>query len=228
MIGFHNITGLAGVSLAITASLLLVPPFRRLRRFHLGLLMGATAIVVAAPMGMLPLAAYVRSLSGDLSITTVVFLMVAIFSHFAGSRPVDGKQMRAMVGLIGVTALVYYPLALGFGPFDPYRSGFGSLWLLAGLLLLALRAWVVRFHLISICIALSVLAHAMAWYESTNLWDYLMDPLVSIYALCAVLTGALRTITHPVDTLDPPGNRGIMKFYSAMNSDGPDRQRTAT
>ena len=197
MTNFHNLTGLAGVTLAITASLMWVPPFRRLKRFHLGLLMGATAIVAAVPMGRIPLAAYVRTLSGDLSITTIVFLMLAIFSRFAGSRPVDGKQQFAMVGLIGGTALVYYPLALGFGPFDPYRSGFGSLWLLAGLLLLALRAWVVRFHLISICVALSVFAHAVSWYDSTNLWDYLLDPLVSLYALGALLTGALRTITHP-------------------------------
>jgi hypothetical protein len=178
-----------------------VPPFRRRKRIHLGLLMGATAIVAAVPMGKIPLAAYVRTLSGDLSITTIVFLLLAIYSHFAGIRPVDGKQMFAIVGLVGVTALVYYPLALGFGPFDPYRSGFGSLWLLAGLLLLALRAWVARFHLISICIALSVLAHAVPWYESTNLWDYLLDPLVSIYALGALLTGALRTIRYP----RPPG-----------------------
>jgi len=159
--------------------------------------MSATAIIVAVPMGMLPLAAYVRSFFGDLSITTNVFLVLAIFSHLSGRRPVDEKQKLAINGLIVVTALVFYPLALGVGPFDPYRLGYGSLWFLTGLLMLALCAWAVRFYLISICIALSVVTHAMAWYESTNLWDYLLDPLVSIYALVAVLTGALRTKTHP-------------------------------
>lgn len=199
MIPLTDIAGLAGATLVITASLLLVPPIRRLKRIHLGLLMSATAIVSAAPIGMLPLAAFVRGFSGDLSITTNVFLVLAIFSHLADRRPVDGKQKFAMNALIVVTALVLYPMALGVGSFDPYRLGYGSTGFLAGLLLLALGAWAVRFHLISICIALSVLAHALALYESTNLWDYLLDPLVSIYAVVALLAGVRRTLTHPGD-----------------------------
>ena len=197
MINVTDITGLAGATLAIAASLLLVPPIRRLKRIYIGLLMSVTAILVAVPIGALPLAAYLRSGFGDLSITTNVLLAVAIFSHLSGRRPVDGKQKLVMNVLIAATALVFYPLALGVGPFDPYRPGYGSLWFLSGLLLLALGAWAVRFHLISICIALAVTAHAMAWHESTNLWDYLLDPLVSIYAFVAVLAGGLRIPTTP-------------------------------
>jgi hypothetical protein len=194
-----DITGLAGATLAITASLLLAPPIRRLKRIHIGLLMSLIAIIVAAPIGTLPLAAYLRSCVGDLSITTHVLLVTAIFRNLSGRRPVDERQKIAIHGLIAVTALVFYPLALGFGPFDPYRLGYGSLGFLAGLLILALGAWAVRFHLISICVALAVMAHAMAWHESTNLWDYLLDPLVSIYAVVAVLMGVRRTLTHPGD-----------------------------
>jgi hypothetical protein len=197
MINVTDITGLAGATLALSASLLLVPPIRRLKRIHVGLVMGVTAIVVAVPIGALPLAAYLRSCFGDLSITTHVLLVIAIFSNLSGRRPVDERQKIAIHGLIAVTALVFYPLALGFGPFDPYRPGYGSLWFLTGLLMLALGAWAVRFYLISICIALAVTAHAMAWHESTNLWDYLLDPLVSIYAFVVVVTGMLRPITHP-------------------------------
>ena len=200
MINVTDITGLAGATLAIAASLLLVPPIRRLKRIHIGLLMSVTAIIVTAPIGALPLAAYLRSGFGDLSITTNVLLAVAIFSHLSGRRPVDERQKLVMNVLIAATALVFYPLALGFGPFDPYRPGYGSLWFLSGLLMLALGAWAVRFYLISICIALAVTAHAMAWHESTNLWDYLLDPLVSVYALVAVLAAGLRTTT-------PPGGR---------------------
>ena len=197
MTNVTDITGLAGATLAITASWLLVPPIRRLKRFHIGLLMSVTAVIVAVPVGALPLAAYARSGFGDLSITTNVLLAVAIFSHLSGRRPVDGKQKSVMNILIAVTALVFYPLALGFGPFDPYRLGYGSLGFLTGLLVLALCFWAVRFYLISICIGLAVMAHAMAWHESTNLWDYLLDPLVSIYALVAVLAGGLRATTPP-------------------------------
>jgi len=197
MINVTDVTGLAGATLALTASLPLAPPIRRLKRIHIGLLMGVTAIVVAAPIGPLPLAAYARGWFGDLSITTNVLLVLGLFPHLSGRRPVDPRQEIAINRLIAVTALVFYPLALGFGPFDPYRLGYGSPWFLTGLFMVALGAWAGRFHLVSICIALAVMAHAMGWNESTNLWDYLLDPLVSIYAIFAVLSGALRAVAHP-------------------------------
>ena len=196
MINVTDITGLAGATLALTAPLLLAPPIRRLKRVQLGLLMGATAIVVAAPIGPLPLAAYARGLFGDLSVTTNVLLVIGIIQHLSGRRLVERREETAICRLVAVTALVFYPLALGFGPFDPYRLGYGSPWFLTGLLLLALGAWAGRFHLISVCIALAVMAHAIAWNESTNLWDYLLDPLVSLYAIFVVLSGALRAVAH--------------------------------
>jgi len=197
MISVTDITGLAGATLALVASTLLAPPIRRLKRSHAGLLMGATAVLVAAPIGTLPLSASARGGFGDLSVTTNVLLAIGIFSHLSGRRLVDPGQEIAICRLIAVTALVFYPLALGFGPFDPYRLGYGSPWFLTGLLVLALGAWAGRFHLVSICIALAVMAHAAGWNESTNLWDYLLDPLVSIYALFVVLSGALRAAVHP-------------------------------
>lgn len=196
MINVTDLTGLAGATLALTASLPLAPPIRRLKRIHIGMLMGAAAIVVSAPIGPLPLAAYARGWFGDLSVTTNVLLVIGIFPHLSGRRLVDRGQETAICRLVAVTALVFYPLALGIGPFDPYRLGYGSPWFLTGLLTLALGAWIGRFHLISTCIALAVLAHAMAWNESTNLWDYLLDPLVSLYAIFVVLSGVVRTVAR--------------------------------
>ena len=40
--------------------------------------------------------------------------------------------------------------------------------------------------------ALAVLAYAVGWYESNNLWDYLVDPLVAIYSLSALVVRATR------------------------------------
>jgi len=193
MINITDITGLAGATLALAGSLLLVPPVRRLKPFHIGLVMGVTGIVAAVPIGTLPLAAYLRSVFGDLSITTSVLLVTGIFRHLSGRRFFDRRQEIATHALIAVTALFFYPLALGLGPFDPYRPGFGSPWFLTGLLVLALGAWAVRVYPIPICIALAVLAHAIGWHESTNLWDYMLDPLVSIYAFVVVLGCAVNT-----------------------------------
>jgi len=47
---------------------------------------------------------------------------------------------------------------------------------------------------VALCIALAVFAWDIGWYESNNLWDYLLDPLLSIYALNAVMRHSVQTL----------------------------------
>jgi hypothetical protein len=77
-------------------------------------------------------------------------------------------------------------MALGLGAFDPYRLGFAPHGLLVVLLALAAVAWVCESYLLLACLAAAVGGHALGVLESTNLWDYLLDPwvaLASIYDL---------------------------------------------
>jgi hypothetical protein len=48
--------------------------------------------------------------------------------------------------------------------------------------------------LIALCVALATLAWASGWYESGNLWDYLIDPFVAIYALAAMMNYFFRAL----------------------------------
>jgi len=89
--------------------------------------------------------------------------------------------------LVVLAAAVLYPMALGIGLFDPYRLGYGSSWFLGFLLLLALAAWFWRLYWVALSLALAVLAWGIGWYESANLWDYLLDPLLAVYALGALV-----------------------------------------
>ena len=43
---------------------------------------------------------------------------------------------------------------------------------------------------------LAALAWSLGWYESGNLWDYLLDPFVAIYALCAI---AIQTVKRLIN-----------------------------
>jgi len=86
-----------------------------------------------------------------------------------------------------LAAAVLYPMALGLGLFDPYRLGYGSSWFLGILLLLSLAAWFWRLYLAALSVALAVLAWSVGWYESANLWDYLLDPLLAVFALSALV-----------------------------------------
>ena len=85
--------------------------------------------------------------------------------------------------LVALAALVLYPLALGAAAFDSYRMGYGDAQFVAVLLLAALAAWIWKYYLVALCIAFAILAWTVGWYESSNLWDYLLDPWIAIYAL---------------------------------------------
>jgi hypothetical protein len=85
--------------------------------------------------------------------------------------------------LIAACAIIFYPMTLGMSMFDPYRLGYGSVALLGSVLLVASLAWLEKSYLISLCLSLAVLAWSMGWYESNNLWDYLLDPLLAAYAI---------------------------------------------
>ncbi|MEO8342610.1 MAG: hypothetical protein ABI536_02225, partial [Gallionella sp.] len=83
---------------------------------------------------------------------------------------------------------------LGVGAYDPYRLGYSNAQFVAALLVLALAAWFWKFILVSLCIALATLAWTVGWYESDNLWDYLLDPFVSIYALTTITICGVKAL----------------------------------
>jgi hypothetical protein len=91
-----------------------------------------------------------------------------------------------MLKAILLAAILFYPLVLGLGMFDPYRLGYANLWFMLTLLGLAVWSSLRYSTLFALCIALAVAAWGAGWYESPNLWDYLLDPWLALYA-CAVL-----------------------------------------
>ena len=192
---FTDLTGLAGIAVALATLPLALARVRRLSRLWLAGLCVAVAVLALAPFGTLPVAAVVRGATGDLSITTLILLGSVILRCLTGWPPQDPSGRFALLAFIAALALALYPLALGVGMFDPYRLGYGSPWLLGALWAIALAAWFRRLNLVAVCLALATLAWTVRWYESNTLWDYLLDPLVSFYALgYLVLRGAIRIL----------------------------------
>ena len=181
-----DLTGLASVACAMAAMLLRFPAVARLPKVRLAAMLGAVFVLSLIPFGGMPVAAYLRGATGDLSITTLVLLWSALLKPWCDRLMVDGKNRHALLTLVALVALVFYPLALGVGMFDPYRLGYGDSLFIAALLLIVLTAWINESSMILLCIALSTLAWSLGWYESDNLWDYLLDPFVVIYALAVI------------------------------------------
>jgi hypothetical protein len=134
----------------------------------------------------LPLAAYVRGFTGELSITAMLLLWTAYIS------PKEIHVPAAMKVWIALLAIVFYPLALGVSMLDPYAWGYGSFTLLAAVIATALLALLAGSNRIAIILALAILAWAVGWHESANLWDYILDPFLGLWAIGSLILSAWR------------------------------------
>jgi hypothetical protein len=155
-------------------------------------LMLAAGVAVLVPFGELSVAGYVRGATGDVSITTLVLAGAACVAQLTGRALIGPRDRRALLWLVAAGAVFLYPFALGWSQFDPYALGFGSVGFVTVLLSLTLAAWYARLNLIVLVVIAAVLAYLAGAYESRNLWDYLIDPLVSVYALTWLAAGVGR------------------------------------
>jgi hypothetical protein len=188
-----DLTGLAGVALATAAAVRLLPGIGKLAKWRLALLQSAVFVLILIPFEAMPVVAYLRGMTGDLSITTLVLLCSTMLRPWCGTA--QAGQRFALLGLIAITSIVFYPMALGVGAYDPYQLGYGNWPFVVVLLFLALASWLRGYLIITLCIALATLAWAVGWYESDNLWDYLIDPFAAIYGLAAIMIFCMKTLT---------------------------------
>jgi hypothetical protein len=140
------------------------------------------------PIGLsleLPLAGYVRGVTGDLSVVLTLLLWSSVLLP---SRPAPLGFRFALSGI----AILFYPLALGLGMLDPYAWGYGSFGLLLAITLFALVCGLLGWTKGVWIIALAIVAWAGHWHESTNLWDYVLDPLLCLWALITCIQVLLR------------------------------------
>ena len=199
MISANAVFGLFGcglLSLALAAKALRLQRFSVRARIAVLLVLGLAAFV---PFGGLPLAAYVRGVTGDPSISTLVLVGTACIAQLTGRRLIGQHNLRALTWLVAAAAVFLYPFALGLTPFDPYALGYGSVEFVTALLLVTLAAWRARLNAVVLITIAAVVAYLGGAYESRNLWDYLIDPMVSAYALVRLLAvvGPLARGTRP-------------------------------
>jgi hypothetical protein len=195
---FTDWTGLSGLALVWMLLALRLPLATRLNQPKRWLFVLAAYGVVLLPIFGLSLAGFLRGMVGDLSVPTVLLLVAALVARL---RQLAGGEARAwwdqrerfsLYVFISVLALLLYPFALGLGMLDPYRSGFGGIGLLVMLALLSLWSMRRGLYLLPLVCSLAVLAWSMGWYESTNIWDYLIDVPLAIYAVVQTVKAMLK------------------------------------
>lgn len=178
---------IALLEMSLTCAVVLITLSQKLSSKEIPLVIRMLAALFLAnlffwPLGMsleLPLSAYVRGVTGELSIVT----MLLLWSSMLPSAKKTPLGFKVSVSLI---AIMFYPLALGLGMLDPYAWGYGSIGLLIATIFFAivcgLAGWTKGVWILSF----AIIGWAAHWHESANLWDYLLDPFLAIWALLAI------------------------------------------
>ncbi len=167
--------------------LVLAPTLALVRRFGyrapvrivVGLVVTTIALI---PLGEASAVTYLRGIVGDLSITSVVLLLYWASTHVKQTQ-INTAQNLIACSVVGVTGVLFYPTATGFGPFDPYTLGYQPLLLSGIAAMLCLASIWVRWYLTATCILAALIAYQLQGLPSHNLWDYLIDPLVVVFSL---------------------------------------------
>lgn len=161
-------------------------------------LLWAALLFLPLPNLKLPILFYFRGFWGDLSVATLLlsclFLLrqtkLPSYSSFSYSRREYSYFYRILM-FIGV---FFYPFALGVTYFDPYPLGYTSEafeLILIGFAALALYR---QCFLFAHWLLLSLLAHHLEIYETTNLFDILFDPLICIFSLVISLNRFIKKL----------------------------------
>ena len=188
MIGLTDAFALLGWALLVCAVSSRLQPLRSVNSLVLKGLLFATFTAFLIPVfgAGLPLAGFFRGIGGDLSITLLALSVWSLAHCLVGAANLARREHTALLVLVSAAALLLYPTALGWGNWDAYRLGWGSWVFLSALLLVcAASAWL-GLRVVPGLIALALLAWSFGLMESGNLWDYLLDPFLSAYALVFV------------------------------------------
>ena len=140
------------------------------------------------PLGMsmeLPLAAYVRGVVGDLSIVTMLLLWCTLLP---GNQSTPWAFKLSLV----IIAIAFYPFALGLTMSDPYAWGYGSIPFLIGVLAFALICGLANWTKGVWMIGIAIIAWGVHWHESANLWDYLFDPVLVLWATFSLVSSMMK------------------------------------
>jgi len=167
----------------------------------------AAALLLIGVLGIMPyegvdLAGWLLALTGMLSVGSLLVLMLGVLPSLGVDTDIDQDQQRGSWPLWLILGIALYPSALGWFNLDSYVWGYDPLmgWICLGLSPLF---WLLRQRLIGLWLSLSVLAWALELGESSNLWDYLIDPWLVIAAIVWITRQLFSKRPHQVGQEGP-------------------------
>ncbi|TNF98611.1 MAG: hypothetical protein EP297_07610 [Gammaproteobacteria bacterium] len=188
----HHFVGLVGCMMLLIAAPLTIfraPRFKPITILIIFFLMSVLAVV---EINGLITAAYLRAVTGDLSITSIILLAYFIAEAYTGKTYVSQGDRKIIRITVLVTAVLFYPFALGLEYWDSYAGGFGSWWLYTLLMVMSGLLWYKQAWLPLTILLTGILAYVTSLLESDNLWDYLIDPWLVLAMLSLNIINIIR------------------------------------
>jgi len=160
------------------------------------ILSAAAVVLTFVPFGPYSLAMLIYGATAELSVTAVALLILALLRKHLRRKGQLAAEKRLLAAVVVVFGLMLYPGVLGFRYHDFYADGYAGglfgyflitvvssfavlrLWKLAGLFILAGIAW------------------RLSLGNSSNLWDYVLDIWVFMWAWGVWIRYGLHKLRH--------------------------------
>lgn len=128
------------------------------------------------------LAGWAVSLNANASIPFTGLLAATVWERAFSHKLLAARERRAGWVFGSISGLLLYPFALGWGRFDPYGWGWHfSVLFVASAVVTGLLLW--KQNRFGFLLLLAILAYRLQLLESTNYWDYLLDPVYCLVSL---------------------------------------------
>lgn len=151
------------------------------------------AIVIAVPWKGMSLVGWFRGLFPNVGIPLLALLLHAVWKNATGTGVLDKRDFRSIWVFGSISGLALYPASLGLCRLDPYALGYGSPWL-SGLLLVLTVGLILGRNGLGVVLLMAVAAYNLRLQESPNLWDYLVDPILTLISLPALIKELALTL----------------------------------
>jgi hypothetical protein len=175
------------------------------------------AIVGVLPMGQTDVSGFALAHMGTLSASMLVLLAFQLFANVGVIEGHRDSIFRNMNIFWVAAGMFLYPAALGLLNRDMYSFGFhtGMQWCV---LAASVVAMLCQHRILGLCLAFTVLAHLLNLHESSNLWDYIIDPWLCISAAVCLPAGLWRRLLGTRLKQDVPANAANSVALNGGNS----------
>ncbi len=177
-----------GPWLAVLLGIQLLIGWRRptFRGVPLLLVAGVLALgLLVIPIDGIAVARWVAAVSASFSVPLVGLLAVAACERAFTRQLLEQRERDVAWTYAAIAGLLLYPFALGVSSIDPYQWGWyrSPLFVIVGVL----TGWLLwtrnRFGILLLA---AVVAYHLRLGESSNYWDYLIDPVYWFASLVAL------------------------------------------